>query len=46
MNDELWQIFTNTGSISDYLAYKGIESGDVNGNVYPEGDSAERVPRG
>ena len=46
MNDELWQKFTGTGSISDYLAYKGIESGDVNGNVYPQRDSAERVPRG
>ena len=34
MNDDKWKDFERTGSISDYLSYKGIEleNGDTNGN--------------
>ncbi len=49
MNEKQWEIFTATGRISDYLAYRGIiaaESGDTNGNGYPQGDSSQGVSRG
>ena len=35
MNDDKWKDFERTGSISDYLSYKGIKlkNGDANGNA-------------
>ncbi len=41
MNDDKWKDFERTGSISDYLSYKGIklENGDANGNADIQRDS-------
>jgi hypothetical protein len=41
MNDDKWKDFERTGSISDYLSYKGIKlkNGDANGNADIQRDS-------